>query len=42
VTDLPRALEDVASDNTAGAHPAVLEAVVEANRGRATSYGGDP
>ena len=42
MTDLPRALEDVASDNTAGAHPAVLEAVVEANSGRATSYGGDP
>jgi threonine aldolase len=35
-------LEDVASDNTAGAHPAVLAAVVEANGGRTTSYGGDP
>jgi threonine aldolase len=36
------ALEDVASDNTAGAHPAVLAAVVAANEGRTTSYGGDP
>jgi threonine aldolase len=33
--------EDVASDNTAGAHPAVLAAVVAANEGRATSYGDD-
>lgn len=41
MTDLPSALEDVASDNTAGAHPAVLAAVVEANAGRATSYGDD-
>ena len=32
-------LEDVASDNTAGAHPAVLAAVVAANEGRTTSYG---
>jgi len=36
------ALEDVASDNTAGAHPAVLAAVVAANEGRTTSYGRDP
>jgi threonine aldolase len=36
------ASEDVASDNTAGAHPAVLAAVVAANAGRATSYGDDP
>jgi threonine aldolase len=35
------ALEDVASDNTAGAHPAVLAAVVAANQGRVTSYGDD-
>jgi threonine aldolase len=35
-------LEDVASDNTAGAHPAVLAAVVAANDGRTTSYGDDP
>jgi threonine aldolase len=34
-------LEDVASDNTAGAHPAVLAAVVAASEGRATSYGED-
>ena len=34
-------LEDVASDNTAGAHPAVLAAVVAANQGRVTSYGDD-
>jgi threonine aldolase len=36
------ALEDVASDNTAGAHPVVLAAVVAANEGRVTSYGRDP
>jgi threonine aldolase len=30
------------SDNQAGAHPAVLAAVGEANHGRAASYGGDP
>ena len=35
-------LDDVASDNTAGAHPAVLAAVVAANEGRTTSYGDDP
>jgi threonine aldolase len=35
-------LEDVASDNTAGAHPAVLAAVVAANVGRTASYGDDP
>jgi threonine aldolase len=35
-------LEDVASDNTAGAHPAVLAAVVAANEGRTASYGDDP
>jgi threonine aldolase len=34
-------LEDVASDNTAGAHPAVLAAVVAANQGRTASYGDD-
>ena len=34
-------LEDVASDNTAGAHPTVLAAVVAANQGRVTSYGDD-
>ncbi len=30
------------SDNHAGAHPAVLEALVEANRGAAPAYGDDP
>jgi threonine aldolase len=35
-------LDDVASDNTAGAHPAVLAAVVAANAGRTASYGDDP
>jgi threonine aldolase len=42
VTAPTSASEDVASDNTAGAHPAVLAAVVAANTGRATSYGDDP
>jgi threonine aldolase len=31
-----------ASDNWAGMHPAVLEAIVEANAGHAESYGADP
>ena len=31
-----------ASDNAAGAHPAVLEAVVRANEGHALAYGDDP
>ena len=30
------------SDNHAGAHPAVLRAIVEANEGDAMAYGGDP
>jgi threonine aldolase len=30
-----------ASDNHAGVHPEVLEAIVDANRGHAESYGGD-
>ncbi len=30
------------SDNEAGIHPRVLEAIVEANRGHVPSYGGDP
>jgi threonine aldolase len=39
---LPPAPErSFASDNFAGAHPAVLEAVAEANHGHAPSYGGD-
>ncbi|TQK71092.1 low specificity L-threonine aldolase [Nocardioides sp. SLBN-35] len=33
---------DFASDHAAPAHPAVLAAVAEANRGRAPSYGADP
>jgi threonine aldolase len=31
-----------ASDNYAGAHPAVLAAIAEANDGHAVAYGGDP
>ncbi len=31
-----------ASDNTSGAHPAIVEAVVRANAGYAPSYGADP
>ena len=31
-----------ASDNHAGAHPAVLDAIVEANEGHAPAYGADP
>lgn len=31
-----------ASDNWAGAHPEVLEAIAAANRGHAPAYGGDP
>ncbi|MGC5168814.1 threonine aldolase family protein [Luteimicrobium sp. DT211] len=40
----PAPLPDVsfASDNYAGAHPEVLEAMVAANRGHAVSYGADP
>lgn len=33
---------DFASDNHAGAHPEVLEAIVAANSGHAGSYGADP
>ena len=33
---------DFASDNHAGAHPEVLEAIVAANAGHAGSYGADP
>lgn len=32
----------LASDNAAGAHPRVLEALVEANSGHALAYGADP
>jgi threonine aldolase len=31
-----------ASDNTAGVHPEVIEAIAAANAGHATAYGGDP
>ena len=31
-----------ASDNFAGVHPAVLDAIAEANHGHATAYGADP
>ncbi len=31
-----------ASDNSSGAHPAILEAISEVNSGHVTSYGGDP
>jgi threonine aldolase len=31
-----------ASDNTAGAHPAVIDAVIAANDGHVVGYGGDP
>ncbi|WP_418002730.1 threonine aldolase family protein [Mycobacterium sp. PDNC021] len=31
-----------ASDNAAGAHPRVIEAIVDANRGSVSSYGTDP
>lgn len=34
-------MKDFASDNTAGVHPAVLDAVARANRGRAPAYGDD-
>ncbi len=39
---LPPAGRFFASDNTAGAHPAVLEAIARANRGHAPAYGDDP
>ena len=32
----------LASENYAGVHPAILEAIVKANIGHVTSYGGDP
>ena len=31
-----------ASDNAAGAHPTVLDALVRANTGHALAYGADP
>ncbi|WP_217134875.1 threonine aldolase family protein [Leucobacter chinensis] len=35
-------MKSFASDNYAGAHPAVLEAVIDANSGHAPAYGDDP
>jgi threonine aldolase len=35
-------MHDFASDNHAGAHPEVIEAIVAANQGHVDSYGGDP
>jgi threonine aldolase len=42
LADLPRPDASFASDNTSGAHPAVLEALVAASEGSATAYGDDP
>ncbi len=42
MNDLPPAPERlIASDNAAGAHPAVVEAVIAANNGHALAYGSD-
>jgi threonine aldolase len=42
VTSLPPAPgRSVASDNAAGAHPAIVQAVVDANSGHALAYGSD-
>jgi threonine aldolase len=41
VTDTVTRPVDFASDNHAGAHPAVLEALADASSGHATAYGGD-
>ena len=38
----PAPRRDFSSDNAAGAHPAVLEAIVAANNGHAVAYGADP
>ena len=38
----PAPRRDFSSDNAAGAHPAVLEAIVAANTGHAVAYGADP
>ena len=42
MTQAPARVRDFASDNHAGVHPAVLEAVARANHGHAGSYGADP
>jgi threonine aldolase len=41
LAELPPPERSFASDNTAGAHPRVLDAVVAANEGHAPAYGGD-
>lgn len=38
----PSAIHDFASDNHAGAHPEVIEALLAANGGHAGAYGADP
>ncbi len=38
----PAPQRDFSSDNAAGAHPAVIEAIVAANTGHAVAYGSDP
>jgi len=42
VLSLPAPARWFASDNAAGAHPLVLDALVEANSGHALAYGADP
>ncbi len=42
LADLPPPERAFASDNTAGAHPVVLDAMVAANDGHVTGYGDDP
>jgi threonine aldolase len=42
LADLPRPVASFASDNTAGAHPTALDALVAASEGAATAYGDDP
>ena len=42
MTSLPPPARAFASDNAAGAHPAVLEAVTRANDGHVLAYGDDP
>lgn len=40
--DSQRRIMNFGSDNASGAHPAVLDAVIRANEGRAVAYGHDP
>ena len=42
LTDLTPPVASFASDNYAGAHPSVLDAVAEANVGHVAAYGADP